>query len=91
LPCRFWHYDYILQGLKEIPYGQWREFDLEDSVRFHALRMREVGMIQNTPQKIIDEHTDWRFFNELKRELRHDSRAIGPALPGRLSAYSFLC
>ena len=65
-----WHYDYILQGLKDIPYGQWREFDPEDSVRFHALRMREVGMIQNSPQKIIDEHTDWRFFNELKRELK---------------------
>ena len=65
-----WHYDYILQGLKEIPYGQWREFDPEDSVRFHALWMREVGMIQNSPQKIIDEHTDWRFFNQLKHELK---------------------
>jgi NitT/TauT family transport system substrate-binding protein len=65
-----WHYDYILQGLKEIPYGQWREFDPEDSVRFYTLRMREVGMIQNSPEKIIEEHTDWRFFNELKRELK---------------------
>jgi NitT/TauT family transport system substrate-binding protein len=65
-----WHYDYILQGLKEIPYGQWREFDPEDSVRFHALRMFDVGLIQTSPQKIIDEHTDWRFFNELKHELK---------------------
>ena len=65
-----WHYDYILQGLMEIPYGQWREFDPEDLVRFHALWMRDVGMIQNDPQKIIDEHTDWRFLNQLKRELK---------------------
>ena len=65
-----WHYDYILQGLKEIPYGQWREFDPEDAVRFHALWMRDVGMIQTSPKRIIDEHTDWRFFNELKHELK---------------------
>jgi NitT/TauT family transport system substrate-binding protein len=65
-----WHYDKVLQEVKDIPYGQWREFDPEDSVRFHALRMREVEMIQTSPQKIIDEHTDWRFFNELKHELK---------------------
>jgi len=65
-----WHYEYILQGLKEIPYGQWREFDPEDSVRFYALWMRDVGMIQKHPQEIIDEHSDWRFLNELKRELK---------------------
>jgi NitT/TauT family transport system substrate-binding protein len=65
-----WHYDTLLQGLKEIPYGQWREYDPTDSVRWHALWMGEVGMIKNTPQKIIAEHTDWRFLNELKRELK---------------------
>jgi NitT/TauT family transport system substrate-binding protein len=32
--------------------------------------MRDVGMIQTGPQKIIDDHTDWRFLNELKRELK---------------------
>jgi NitT/TauT family transport system substrate-binding protein len=64
------HYDTLLRGLKEIPYGQWREYDPEDAVRFHALRMREVGMLKNTPQKLIVEHTDWRFLDELKRELK---------------------
>jgi NitT/TauT family transport system substrate-binding protein len=65
-----WHYDLVLEGLKEIPYGQWREYDPEDAVRWHALWMREVGMIKNPPQKLIAEHTDWRFLNELKRELK---------------------
>ena len=27
-------------------------------------------MIKSTPQKIIAQGTDWRFFNELKRELK---------------------
>jgi len=69
-PTYDWRYDDILQGLKEIPYGQWREYDPEDAIRWYALRMREVGMIKNTPQQIIAEHTDWRFLNELKRELK---------------------
>ena len=63
-------YDYTLQTLKEIPYGKWREFDPEDAVRFYALRMREVGSIKSSPQQIIAQGTDWRFLNELKRELK---------------------
>jgi len=39
-------------------------------MRFYALRLHEIGMIKPGPQKIIAESTDWRFFNELKRELR---------------------
>jgi hypothetical protein len=42
----------------------------EDTVRFYALRLHEVGMIKSAPQKIIAEGTDWRFLNELKRELK---------------------
>jgi NitT/TauT family transport system substrate-binding protein len=63
-------YDYALQMLKEIPFGRWREYDPEDAVRFFALRMRDVGMIKSSPQKIIAEGTDWRFLNELKKELK---------------------
>ena len=64
------NYDYALQTLREIPYNRWREYDPEDTVRFYALRLREVGMIKSTPQKIIAQGTDWRFFNELKKELK---------------------
>jgi NitT/TauT family transport system substrate-binding protein len=63
-------YDYALQTLTEIPYDSWREFDPEDSMRFYALRLHEVGMVKSTPNQIIAEGTDWRFLNELKRELK---------------------
>ena len=64
------NYDYALQTLNEVPYDKWREFDAEDTIRFYALRLHEIGMIKSSPQKIIAEGTDWRFFNELKRELK---------------------
>jgi NitT/TauT family transport system substrate-binding protein len=63
-------YDYALQTLTEVPYDRWREFDAEDSMRFYALRLHEVGMITSSPNALIAEGTDWRFLNELKRELK---------------------
>ena len=63
-------YDYALQTLNDVPYNNWREYDAEDSIRFYALRLHEAGLIKSNPQKIIAEGTDWRFLNELKRELK---------------------
>jgi NitT/TauT family transport system substrate-binding protein len=63
-------YDYALQTLTELPYASWREFDAEDSMRFFALRLHEVGMVKSSPNAILAEGTDWRFLNELKRELK---------------------
>jgi NitT/TauT family transport system substrate-binding protein len=62
-------YDPLLQTLKDNPY-KWREYDAEDTVRFYTLRLQEVGLIKSSPQKIIADGTDWRFLNELKRELK---------------------
>jgi NitT/TauT family transport system substrate-binding protein len=62
-------YDYALQTLSENGY-KWREYDPEDTLRWYALRQREVGLIKSSPQKIIADGTDWRFLNELKRELK---------------------
>ena len=39
-------------------------------MRFYALRLHEVGMIKSSPTQILAEGTDWRFLNELKRELK---------------------
>jgi NitT/TauT family transport system substrate-binding protein len=39
-------------------------------LRFYSLRLREVGMIKSTPNRIIAEGTDWRPWKELKRELK---------------------
>jgi NitT/TauT family transport system substrate-binding protein len=63
-------YDYARQTLSELPYDKWREYDAEDTIRFYSLRLHEAGLIKSTPNKIIAENTDWRFFNELKRELK---------------------
>jgi NitT/TauT family transport system substrate-binding protein len=63
-------YDFALQTLQEVPYNAWRVNDPEDTLRFYALRLREAGMIKLTPNKMIAEATDWRFLNELKRELK---------------------
>jgi NitT/TauT family transport system substrate-binding protein len=64
------NYDYALQTLKDIPYGKWREYDPEDTIRFYALRLHEAGMIKNSPQKIIAQGTDWKFLTELKKEMK---------------------
>jgi NitT/TauT family transport system substrate-binding protein len=63
-------YDYALQTLSELSYDRWREYDPEDTLRFYALRLHEAGMIESTPNQILAEGTDWRFLNELKRELK---------------------
>jgi NitT/TauT family transport system substrate-binding protein len=63
-------YDYALQTMKDVPYNKWRVYDPEDSLRFYALRLREAGMVRSTPQRLIGQGTDWRFLNELKKELK---------------------
>jgi NitT/TauT family transport system substrate-binding protein len=63
-------YDYALQTLGDVPYDRWREYDPEDTLRYYALRLHEIGRIKSIPQGIIAENTDFRFFNELKRELK---------------------
>jgi NitT/TauT family transport system substrate-binding protein len=39
-------------------------------VRFYALRLQEAGLIKSTPNKILAQATDFRFLNELKKELK---------------------
>lgn len=63
-------YDYALQALTDIPYDKWRDYDAEDTMRFYALRLHDLGFVKSTPQRIIADGTDWRFLNELKQELK---------------------
>ena len=62
--------EYAARVLRDIPYGKWREYNPEDTARFYALRLHEIGMIRSSPQKILSQGTDWRFLNELKKELK---------------------
>jgi NitT/TauT family transport system substrate-binding protein len=64
------HYEYALQTLIDLPYDMWREYDPADTLRFFALRLHEVGMVGSSPNRIIAEGSDWRFLDELKRELK---------------------
>ena len=63
-------YEYAVQAMQEIPYNRWREYDAEDSVRFYALGMHQAGLMKSNPNKLITKHTDWRFLNQLKKELK---------------------
>ena len=56
--------------LKELPYTKWRDVDPEDTIRFYAVRLHEAGMIKSSPQKLIAQGVDWRFLNQLVRELK---------------------
>jgi NitT/TauT family transport system substrate-binding protein len=64
------NYEYMAQMLKEVRYGRWRDYNPEETMRFYALRLHEVGFIKASPQKIIAQSTDWRFINELRKELK---------------------
>jgi NitT/TauT family transport system substrate-binding protein len=63
-------YDLALEALHDNIFDKWREYDAEDTVRFYALRLHDVGFIKSNPQKLIAESTDWRFLDEVKRELK---------------------
>jgi NitT/TauT family transport system substrate-binding protein len=63
-------YEYALQTMHDVPYDKWREYDPEDTLRFYSLRLHDLGFVKSVPQKVIANGTDWRFLNELKRELK---------------------
>jgi NitT/TauT family transport system substrate-binding protein len=63
-------YDYALQTIREQPYEIWHEYDSEDSLRFYALRLHEAGMLRASPNTLLADGADWRFVDELKRELK---------------------
>jgi NitT/TauT family transport system substrate-binding protein len=63
------NYEYAVQTLSDVPYGKWRDYDPEDTIRFFALRLHEAGMIKSSPDRIIAEGADWRLLHEVRREL----------------------
>ncbi len=63
-------YEIGLEVLKSLPYARWRQSSPGDTLRFHALRLHEVGLIKSSPEKLIAQAAGWRFLNELKKELK---------------------
>jgi NitT/TauT family transport system substrate-binding protein len=59
-----------LELIRSLPYTRWREANPEDTIRFHALRLHEVGMVKNHPNKLIEQGMDLRFLDQIKAELK---------------------
>jgi len=88
-------YDSAWEGLDDVSYRAWREYDTEDAVRFWALRLREIGMIKSSPDKIIATGTDFSFlrrsgrssgFEGCRDEVRHrtNDRSLKPTPPAKV-------
>ncbi|MEQ1882521.1 MAG: ABC transporter substrate-binding protein [Burkholderiales bacterium] len=63
-------YDIALEVVSQLPYRHWRDWNPEDTLRFHALRLKDVGMIKASPNELVARSADFRFLNELKREMK---------------------
>jgi NitT/TauT family transport system substrate-binding protein len=61
---------YARQAVRDVPYGRWRDFNPEDTMRFYALRLREAKLIKSSPQQLIVAGTNWRLLDQLKKELK---------------------
>jgi NitT/TauT family transport system substrate-binding protein len=61
--------EFMAQSLREIPYDKWRHYSPEDTIRFWALRLKELGIIKHSPQEFIGKNTDWSFLKQLKNEM----------------------
>ena len=61
---------HALETIDSISYDLWHDYDSEDTLRFYALQMHDAGMLKAPPNKLLAEGTDWRFLNELKREMK---------------------
>jgi NitT/TauT family transport system substrate-binding protein len=56
--------------LTEARFDRWRDFDPEDTVRFYALRMNELGLLKVTTNEIAAKGTNWHFVDELRLEMK---------------------
>jgi NitT/TauT family transport system substrate-binding protein len=63
-------YEHVRSMIRSLPYTKWHEYNPEDTIRFYANRLHEIGMVKASSQKIIAQGTDWRFLNALKKELK---------------------
>jgi NitT/TauT family transport system substrate-binding protein len=64
------NYAMALEILATLPYRLGRDGNPEDTLRFYALRLYEAGIIQASPQRLIERAADWRFLNDLRKELK---------------------
>ena len=63
------NYEYAAQAIREVPYGRWRDYSPEDTIRLGPAPARGRDD-QVDPQQIMAQGTDWRFLTALKKELK---------------------
>jgi len=63
-------YDIALEVVRELPYARWRTDNPEDTLRFHGLRLYEVGMLKRHPNELIEKGADFSILNKLKKEMK---------------------
>ena len=61
--------EFMAQALREIPYDKWKDYGPEDTIRFWAVRLNELGIIKHSPQDFISKNTDWSHIASLKKEM----------------------
>ena len=61
--------EFVAQAFREIPYDKWRHYSPEDTIRFWALRLNELGFTKYTPQEFISKNCDWSHIASLKKEM----------------------
>ena len=67
--------DYAFQALKEIPYDRWRQVIPKPHSATTPCDSTSWAWSRRSP-KLIAQGTDWRFLNELKRELRDQTARV---------------
>ena len=82
-------YEIALEVIESLSYNRWRTYNPEDTLRFYALRLHEVGMIKSTPQKLIAGHrlavpqrTEERDEGVSERESKITLQSTGAATAG---------
>ena len=79
-------YAQTLRTLKHLHYDFWRTLDSEDSLRFYGLRLRQSGVIKTAPNQLVARGADFRFLNQIKREM-----AYAPRFPQQRGAFALDC
>ncbi|MFZ2653154.1 MAG: ABC transporter substrate-binding protein [Burkholderiaceae bacterium] len=64
------NFEHVLQAVKDVGYAKWRDYEAEDTMRFWGLRLREFGFVKSDPKKLLAKGTDWRFIEQLKKEMK---------------------
>lgn len=59
-----------LSSLRELRFDVWRTHDPEDAMRFVGNRLYDVGMIHNTPTRLIERSVRKTHLTALRRELK---------------------